>query len=273
MTRGSSLAIAIKTPPITMTSKEGLKPEYEPQHYIDMYVKDQDGGNLVSTRGMLDSGSQGSCVNRNFSHDVLTKHHLKPIPTTVIMADGNNSRTGPITHYNRVTARIAGHEEQLALDTTSLSHPIILGMPWHKKHNPNIDYLNNTLTFASEYCHTNCSHCGRTIPLHSSDQEHPVSGARSESPSVRHHAETADSAETQTAETTVTPPAPSQIPQPGRIPRIAPAKRRLCPTTRPDQNPVTTGGNQRQKGAEGGTTLIGGNRSLSKGKTPPVMLV
>src|SRR5438045_6090981 len=71
VTRGSSLATVRKTPPIMTTSEEGSKPEYEPQHYIDMYVKDQDGGSLVSTRGMLDSGSQGSCVNRKFSHDAL----------------------------------------------------------------------------------------------------------------------------------------------------------------------------------------------------------
>jgi hypothetical protein len=63
VTRGSSLATVRKTPPIITTSEGGLKPEYESQHYIDMYVKDQDGGDLVSTRGMLDSGSQGSCVN------------------------------------------------------------------------------------------------------------------------------------------------------------------------------------------------------------------
>jgi hypothetical protein len=216
VTRGSSLATAWKTPPIARTSKEGLKPEYEPQHYIDMYVKDQDGGISTVTRGMLDSGSQGSCVNRKFSPHALTSHHLKPTPTAVIMADGSNSQAGPITHYNRVTACIAGHEEQLALDTTALSHPIILGMPWHKKHNPNIDYQNNTLTFASEYCRMNCGHYGKTIPLHSSDQdpsdptlvEPHASESCSEPPSENHHAQATDSAETKTPETTKTPPTP-----------------------------------------------------------------
>ena len=52
-----------KMPPIITTLEGGLKLEYESQYYIDIYVKDQDGGDLVSTRGMLDSGSQGSCVN------------------------------------------------------------------------------------------------------------------------------------------------------------------------------------------------------------------
>jgi hypothetical protein len=145
-------------------------PEYSPLHYIDMEVRDQSGKGFTATRGLLDSGSQGSCVNQKFSQDVLTDHKLKATPTTLIMADGNNSPAGPITHYDHVTARIAGHEEQLALDTASLSHPIILGMPWHKKHNPCIDYPKNTLTFDSETCRENCDHYGKTIALHSSDQ-------------------------------------------------------------------------------------------------------
>ena len=170
MTRGSSSAAISKMPPDTTTSKEVPVPEYSPLHYIDMEVRDQSGKGFTATRGLLDSGSQGSCVNQKFSQDVLTDHKLKATPTTLIMADGNNSPAGPITHYDHVTARIAGHEEQLALDTTSLSHPIILGMPWHKKHNPRIDYPNDTLTFDSESCRENCDHYGKTIALHSSDQ-------------------------------------------------------------------------------------------------------
>ena len=157
------MAAISKMPPDTTTSKEVPVPEYSPLHYIDMEVRDQSGKGFTATRGLLDSGSQGSCVNQKFSQDVLTDHKLKATPTTLIMADGNNSPAGPITHYDHVTARIAGHEEQLALDTTSLSHPIILGMPWHKKHNPRIDYPNDTLTFDSESCRENCDHYGKTI--------------------------------------------------------------------------------------------------------------
>ena len=55
----------------------------------------------------------------------------------------------------------------VALDTMSLSHPIILGMPWHKEHNHHIDYQKNTLTFDSESCRQCCSHYGKTVPLRS----------------------------------------------------------------------------------------------------------
>jgi hypothetical protein len=75
----------------------------------------------------------------------------------------------PITYNDTVTTRIAGYEEQLALDTMSLAHPIILGMPLYQLHNSHIDYKNNTLTFNSESYRQHCDHYGKMIPLHSQD--------------------------------------------------------------------------------------------------------
>jgi hypothetical protein len=170
VTRGSSLANHPKTPPKTTSLTKPLEPRYSDLHYIDLEVKDRDGTDFVTARGLLDSGSQGSCVNQDFSYSYLTDHKLKPTPTKVVLADGNDSSSGPITHFDLVTIRIAGHEEQLALDTMSLSHPIILGMPWHEAHNPNIDYQRHTLTFDSESCRQNCSHYGKTVPLYPRDR-------------------------------------------------------------------------------------------------------
>ena len=126
MTPGPSLATMPL--PDTTTPTEPT-PEYAPLYYVDVEVKEQDGKEVMKVRGLLDSGSQGSCVNRELSTEVLTDHRVKPAPTTMIMADGYESPSGPIIHYNPVTLRIAGGEEQVALDAASLSHPIILGMP------------------------------------------------------------------------------------------------------------------------------------------------
>ena len=167
MTWGSSSATNWKTPPIAKPLISDPEPEYAGLHHIDMEVEDQNNGGYVSTTGLLDSGSQGSCVNKAFSHSTLANHKLKADPITVVMADGNHSSASPVTHFDTVAVRIAGHVEQLALDTMSLSHPIILGMPWHKEHNPRIDYQKNTLTFDSESCRQRCSHYGKTVPLRS----------------------------------------------------------------------------------------------------------
>lgn len=167
MTRGSSLATNWKTPPPAKLSVPDPEPTYASLHHIDIEVKDESREGYISTTGLLDSGSQGSCINKEFSRSTLANHKLKTNPITVVMADGKRSSASPITHFDHATVRIAGHEEQLALDTMSLSHPIILGMPWHKEHNPRIDYQRNTLTFDSESCRQRCSHYGKTIPLHS----------------------------------------------------------------------------------------------------------
>ena len=145
------------------------EPEYTDLHFVDVENTDGRRRDWTVMRGLLDSGSQGSCVNKALSTDALTDHREKTTPTTMIMADGHDSPMGPITQYNPVKVRIAGHEEQLALDTASLSHPIILGMPWHNRHNPKIDYSRNTITFDSDYCRANCSHYGTTVPLHPKD--------------------------------------------------------------------------------------------------------
>jgi len=126
--------------------------EYADLHFVDVEITDGRQRDWMVTRGLLDNGSHGSCINKALSTDVLTDHHEKTTPTTMIMADGHDSPAGPITQYNPVKICIAGYKEPLALDTASLSHPIILGMPWYKRHNPKIDYPGNTMTFDSDYC-------------------------------------------------------------------------------------------------------------------------
>jgi len=159
-------------------------PKHAPLHYVDVEVKERDGKEFTKVRGLLDSGSQGSCVNRELSTEVLTDHRVRSFPKIMIMADGNESPSGPITHYDPVTLRIAGGEEQVALDTATIAHSIILGMPWHKKHNPRINYQNDTVTFGSNSCRKSCEHYGRTIPLHPTDTPYLIEHAEVESQPV-----------------------------------------------------------------------------------------
>ena len=147
--------------------------EYVDLYFVDMEITDGKWKDWTVTRGLLNSGSQGSCVNKALSTDAPTDHREKATPTTMIMADGYDSPAGPITQYNPVKIQTVGHEEQLALDAASLSHPIILGMPWHKRHNPKIDYPGNTMTFDSNYCRANCSYYSTTISLHPTDPLEP----------------------------------------------------------------------------------------------------
>jgi hypothetical protein len=94
----------------------------------------------------------------------------------MIMADGNFSPAGPITHYNQVNLRIAGGLETYALDIAPLAHPILLGAPWLRRHSPLIDFKKRELTFISRYCRDRCGHHNKTIKLHNQDK--PVAPCR-----------------------------------------------------------------------------------------------
>ena len=80
-------------------------------------------------RELLDSSSQCSCVNQDFSTNYLEYYNLKTNSTMVIISEGYDLPADSITYYNTVTIYIAEHEEQIALDTMPLSHLFILEMP------------------------------------------------------------------------------------------------------------------------------------------------
>jgi hypothetical protein len=152
---------------IQATTAENLvQPKYDSLFYIDVEFQDENGGEWYETRALLDCGSQGSCVNEKISKNYLNSHTLKASPTGMIMADGNFSASGPITHYDPIRLRIGDNEEPYGLDIAPLSHEIILGAPWLRRHNPTVDFSEGRLTFQSEYCQHYCRHFGRTEILH-----------------------------------------------------------------------------------------------------------
>ncbi|CAJ2506500.1 Uu.00g006300.m01.CDS01 [Anthostomella pinea] len=55
---------------------------------------------------------------------------------------------------------VDGHLETILCFLTDLSneHPLILGFPWLRTHNPTIDWRTCEITFCSEFCNKNCFH-------------------------------------------------------------------------------------------------------------------
>ncbi|KAH7462251.1 hypothetical protein FOMA001_g18519 [Fusarium oxysporum f. sp. matthiolae] len=91
---------------------------------------------------MTDSGAEGK--------DSLTKAGLSPRtcnsaplkrPFEIEVFDGRPAESGQITHYVRAGLRIADHYQKnmLFYVTRLASYPIVLGMPWLKQHDPQID--------------------------------------------------------------------------------------------------------------------------------------
>jgi hypothetical protein len=65
VTPGPSLA-AITTLPKASTVEEEPEPEYSLLHYMDVEVKDGK-GEFMTRRALVDGGSQGNCIQREFS--------------------------------------------------------------------------------------------------------------------------------------------------------------------------------------------------------------
>ncbi len=79
-----------------------------------------------------------------------------PSRRPLLLADGKPADT--ISEYTLIPCQIGDHQElglffvvNLAPDT-----PLILGLPWLRRHNPVIDWAALTLTFSSNYC---CKFC------------------------------------------------------------------------------------------------------------------
>ena len=147
-------------------------PDYQPLAYVDVEVSAPDSGESVVTRALVDSGGQGSFINRNLAKTYNLPRVAKTPPVTLILADGEPS-PHTISHYSPLTLKTGSSAESCALDIANTTHDIILGIPWLKKHDPSVRFGSETLTFDSEYCHQHCGHYGETIPLHSVPKEEP----------------------------------------------------------------------------------------------------
>lgn len=127
---------------------------------------------FIHTISLVDSG----CTALAFADDeaivnqyaIPTKPLLHPRP--VRLADG--STMGSISQYFTMRTHIGDHVETLLFYVTRLSKtpPVILGIPWLKKHNPLCDWPQMRLVFNSPYCSQNClpwRSCpgGHTVPL------------------------------------------------------------------------------------------------------------
>ena len=108
----------------------------------------------VQTYAMIDSGANSrTFINSDFAR----KNHL-PLadlaePRDLNVADGRPVISGAITQFVRSSMRISRHSEEVSFLATTLgAAPVILGKPWLRDHNPQIDWVLNRLTFSVPRC-------------------------------------------------------------------------------------------------------------------------
>lgn len=113
---------------------------------------------VISTVSVLvDLGADSSFISKSFCelNGIVTRDLTSPIQ--LYLGTGKQSDSGPITQSTLpLQLNLDGHIETRVFLVTTLSHDIILGIPWLKDHNPSIDWAVGTLHFKSDFCLTNC---------------------------------------------------------------------------------------------------------------------
>ena len=127
---------------------------------------------------MIDSGASGSVI----SHDFAKRHSLprrcKSTPVPILAVDDRPIATGLITQDVTTQLTVQNHIEMISLSIVSVSYPIILGLDWLRRHNPDIDWGRMQLTL--HCCRDLGSAPTRTHALSADD----VSTSRADNPSL-----------------------------------------------------------------------------------------
>lgn len=105
------------------------------------------GNKTIEIQALVDSGAGGIFIDSLFAQ----KHNipLSPLETPIRVYNVDNSRnkTGSVTHCAVMDTNIGGQITRIRFLVTGLGHEtIILGLPWLKQENPDIDWEKGILT-------------------------------------------------------------------------------------------------------------------------------
>ena len=126
-------------------------------NHIVISVELKDGLSLL-THVLVDCGTTGYVfVDEEFARDHnLPLFKLKQ-PCSLEVIDGQPVESGMITHLTKVEMNINNHKEIIPIFITKVGHyPIVLGLPWLRRHDVDISFTKNSLTFNSNFCLSHC---------------------------------------------------------------------------------------------------------------------
>ena len=119
---------------------------------LSLWIETPDTGRSIPVKALVDSGATGNFANLIFvqENEITTSQLSEPI--TVKNADGSLNRGGPITAACNLWIKSPEFRHRTTLEVVDLgSSPfdIILGFPWLKENNPDIDWTTGILHWSS----------------------------------------------------------------------------------------------------------------------------
>jgi hypothetical protein len=156
--------------PVNVNSTDCQQVSNNSEHIIvDIIIKLTD-SRQFNTFALIDSGSMENFCDINFA----AKHNLplmeKSAPVEILTVDGSPISSGKVTQDSTVQMSMGSHTERIKFSITKLGqYPVILGIPWLKKHDPRITWSTNAITFDSNTCVHSCfenCHSIKALPIH-----------------------------------------------------------------------------------------------------------
>lgn len=115
----------------------------------------ENNGKIVRTYAMVDSGATGSAF---MDEEFARSHGLSRTPLEYQyeseIFDGRTAQLGAVTDLIVGDMIVDQHTEtQVPYFLTKLGHyPVVLGIPWLRKHDVTTRWQHNSLSFLSSYC-------------------------------------------------------------------------------------------------------------------------
>ena len=112
---------------------------------LSIELRTTDTGAEFATRALVDSGATGSFIDQGYvrRNGITTRRLARPV--AVYNIDGSPNEAGFITEVVDLILRFRRHAERHLFAVTSLGQrSVILGYPWLRKHNPDIDWETRT---------------------------------------------------------------------------------------------------------------------------------
>ena len=109
----------------------------------------------IDTEGLLDCAAQGLFIDTTYVRQKGLDAKPLANPIEVYNVDGTHNEGGDITHTVRTKVLYEGHTEEATFHVTNLGgSSIILGLPWLRQHNPEVDWRTGTVSMTR--CPSKC---------------------------------------------------------------------------------------------------------------------
>ena len=109
------------------------------------------GEKIIETKALLDSGAGGKFINQNFIQQNKLETQKLEKPIMVYNVDGTKNKKGTITRCIDVNLQIGDKVIPMGLMVTGLGQQkFILGFPWFKEQNPEINWEKGLINWQME---------------------------------------------------------------------------------------------------------------------------